>query len=93
MKQIINVEFLYRKKKTDSYWQRSFNSKEGSIKEAMCNFLTKKRKIKEIHPTILVTYLDGSEDIIEVDPRQALTKEWWFLYENRMICKNGEYDW
>lgn len=35
----------------------------------------------------------GSEDIIEVDPRQALTKEWWFLYENKMICKNGKYDW
>ena len=84
----VNFQFLYRKKRNQEDAQ-SFNSKKKNIKEAMDDFLTRKRNLFDIDEEVEVTYEDGKTEFIQVDARQDWDMSWHFVFENKMICGNG----
>jgi hypothetical protein len=84
----VNFQFLYRKKRNQAYAQ-NFDSKKKTIKEAMDDFLTRKRNLFDIDEEVEVTYEDGRTEFIQVDVRQDWDMSWYFLYENQMICGDG----
>jgi hypothetical protein len=84
----VNFQFLYRKKRNQVYSQ-SFDSKKKNIKEAMDDFLTRKRNLFDIDEEVEVTYEDGKKEFIQVDAIQDWDMSWYFVFENKMICGNG----
>jgi hypothetical protein len=85
---VISFQFLYRKKQNQIDSQ-SFYSKKQNIKEAMDDFLTRKRNLYDIDPEVEVTYKSGKTEFIQVDARQDWDSTWYFVFENQMICGNG----
>ena len=65
----VNFQFLYRKKRNQEDAQ-SFDSKKKNIKEAMDDFLTRKRNLFDIEEEVEVTYEDGKTEFIQIDARQ-----------------------
>ena len=83
----VNFQFLYSKK-YDKENYKEFNSKKKSLKEAMDDFLTRKRNLYDIDEEVEVTYQDGKQEMIQVDARQDWDLSLYFVYENQMICGN-----
>lgn len=83
----VNFQFLYRKKRNQENAQ-SFDSKKKTIKEAMDDFLTRKRNLFDIDEEVEVTYEDEKTEFIQVDARQDWDMSWYFVFENQMICGN-----
>ena len=85
---VVNFQFLYLKKRNQVYPQE-FYSKKKNIKDAMDDFLTRKRNLYDIDEEVKVMYADSSEEMLLVDARRDWDSSWYFVYENQMICGNG----
>ena len=84
----VNFQFLYLKK-YDNKNYKEFNSKKKTLREAMDDFLTRKKNLVDIDEEVEVTYHDGSKQYIRIDARQDWDDSWYFVLENQMICGNG----
>lgn len=88
MSNILSFQFLYSKK-YDKENHKEFYSKKSTLKDAMDDFLTRKKNLYDIDSEVDVTYKDGSSEMVQVEPRQDWDGSWYFIHEGQMICGNG----